>query len=189
MAEEWFAPEVEELGRLSFGLHRELAQSNDGKEKWGYLRSTGVSYSAGVKAKGEKGDRGEDWLRAGGSRGGVAGISEVFSDDNGPAWLKRGVGDSMEVIGDEGTLAQMYVQLSRTVSYIHEPYKFSRLIRLVIPFASANTSYKFVSHEASNFTTPLVQFPWKKTCVMNCPASKSSTHPPMPCRKSHAHVF
>jgi glycine/D-amino acid oxidase-like deaminating enzyme len=119
LAEDWFAAEVEELGRLSFRLHRELAENNAGRDGWGYLRSTGVSYSAGKLGKGRKGERerGEGWLRQGGSRGDVVGVSEVFGDDNGPMWLKRGEGDSMEVIGEEGTLAQVYVlsfNLTRT---------------------------------------------------------------------------
>jgi glycine/D-amino acid oxidase-like deaminating enzyme len=36
----------------------------------------------------------------------VVGVSKVFGDA--PAWLERSEGDSMEVIGEEGTLAQMY---------------------------------------------------------------------------------
>jgi glycine/D-amino acid oxidase-like deaminating enzyme len=123
LAEDWFSAEVEELGRLSFRLHRELAESNAGRENWGYLRSTGLSYSAGVKRNGKKAERGEDWLRAGGSRGDVAGVSEVFGDDDGPAWLKRAEGDRMEVIGEEGSLAQVYVQSHHYVPYIHRNNK------------------------------------------------------------------
>lgn len=108
LAEDWFAEECEELGRLSFRLHKQLAEENGGKEKWGYVESRGVSYSAGKEEKGRK-ERGEDWLRAGGSRGDIAGVSEGFSEDGvGPAWLMRGEGDSMESIGKEGSLAQMY---------------------------------------------------------------------------------
>jgi glycine/D-amino acid oxidase-like deaminating enzyme len=111
LAEDWFAAELEELGRLSFRLHRELAEQYGGREKWGYLRSSGVSYSAGKVGKGRRGERGEDWLRQGGSRGDVVVVSEVFVNDNEPAWLKREDGDSMEVIGEEGSLAQVYVIL------------------------------------------------------------------------------
>lgn len=111
LAEDWFGAELEELGRLSFSLHRELAEQYGGREKWGYLRSSGVSYSAGKvgMGKGRRGERGEDWLRQGGSRGDVVGVSEVFNDENGPTWLKKEEGDSMEVIGEEGSLAQVYV--------------------------------------------------------------------------------
>ncbi|PMD30747.1 FAD dependent oxidoreductase-like protein [Hyaloscypha variabilis F] len=105
LAEDWFAAPLEELGRLSFRLHRELAEANGGREKWGYLKSRGVSYNAG--SKGKKG-RGEVWLRQGGSRGDVVGVSEVFGEEgDGPAWLKRGEGDSLESIGEEGSLAQV----------------------------------------------------------------------------------
>jgi glycine/D-amino acid oxidase-like deaminating enzyme len=109
LAEDWFGAELEELGRLSFRLHRELAEQYGGREKWGYLRSNGVSYSAGKVGKGRRGESGEDWLRQGGSRGDVVGVSEGYVDDNGPAWLKREEGDRIEVIGEEGTLAQVYV--------------------------------------------------------------------------------
>jgi glycine/D-amino acid oxidase-like deaminating enzyme len=107
LASDWVASECEELGKLSFRLHKELAEKQGGKGAWGYERSRGVSYSAGRgwKGKGKK-ERGEDWLRQGGSRGDVVGVSKVFGDA--PAWLERSEGDSMEVIGEEGTLAQMY---------------------------------------------------------------------------------
>jgi len=109
LAEDWFGAELEELGRFSFRLHRELAEQYGGREKWGYLRSSGVSYSAGKVGKGRRGERGEDWLRQGGSRGDVVGVSEAYVNDNEPAWLKREEGDSIEVIGEEGSLAQVYV--------------------------------------------------------------------------------
>ena len=108
LAEDWFAAEREELGQLSFRLHRELTEENGGREKWGHVGSRGVSYSTGSRG-GRKGERGEDWLRQGGSRG-VVGVSDVSSDDNQLGWLKRGEGDSMEVIEEEGSLAQMYTQ-------------------------------------------------------------------------------
>jgi glycine/D-amino acid oxidase-like deaminating enzyme len=109
LAEDWFGAELEELGRLSFRLHRELAEEYGGWEKWGYLKSSAVSYSAGKVGKGRRGERGEDWLRQGGSRKDVVGASKVYVNDSGPAWLKREQGDSIEVVGKEGSLAQVYV--------------------------------------------------------------------------------
>ncbi len=107
VAEDWFGAELEELGRLSFRLHRELAEQYGGREKWGYLRSSGVSYSAGKVGEGRRRERGEDWLRQGASRGDVVGVSEAYGNYNGPAWLKTEEGDSIEVIGEEGSLAQV----------------------------------------------------------------------------------
>ena len=106
LAEDWFAASLEELGKLSFRLHRELAEAEGGREKWGYVRSRGVSFSAGAQTR--KGERGEDWLRQGGSRGDVVGVSELFGEGNGPPWLRREEGDSLESIGEEGSLAQVY---------------------------------------------------------------------------------
>jgi len=105
LAEDWFGPELEELGRLSFKLHRDLAAKEGGREKWGYSRSTGLSYSAGRASARAKKERGENWLREGGSRGDVG--SEVSGDSDGPGWLIRGEGDRVEVIGDDGSLAQV----------------------------------------------------------------------------------
>ncbi|KAE9365339.1 FAD dependent oxidoreductase [Stipitochalara longipes BDJ] len=105
LAEDWFTASLEDLGKLSFRLHRELAESNGGKEKWGYLSSRGVSYSTGVKGK--KGERGEDCLRQGNSRGDVVDVNEVFGEGDAPAWLRRAEGDSLESIGEEGSLAQV----------------------------------------------------------------------------------
>lgn len=51
LAEDWFAAECEELGRLSFRLHRELAERNGGRGKWGYMGSRGVSYRAEMRGE------------------------------------------------------------------------------------------------------------------------------------------
>jgi glycine/D-amino acid oxidase-like deaminating enzyme len=112
LAEDWFFGDSEELGKLSFRLHRELAEENGGREKWGYLRSRGLSYSAGAKG-GRKGKerRGEDWLREDRSRGEVVNFGGVFSDGDAPGWLRRGEGDNVEVIGKKGSLAQVFVTL------------------------------------------------------------------------------
>jgi glycine/D-amino acid oxidase-like deaminating enzyme len=85
LASDWVASECEELGKLSFRLHKELAEKEGGKGVWGYERSRGLSYSAGRgwKGKGKK-ERGEDWLRQGGSRGDGVGVSKVL------AMLRRG---------------------------------------------------------------------------------------------------
>jgi hypothetical protein len=107
-----------------------------------------VSDSAGRgwKRKGKK-ERGEDWLRQGGSRGDVVGVSKVFGDA--PAWLERSEGDSMEVIGEEGTLAQMYA-----ISLVHSSrFKKQLVMRSEIPYGSASSSYKPVSPAASSCTT------------------------------------
>jgi len=46
LAEDWFTAGWEELGGLSFELHSEVAEKEDGREKWGYPRRMGISYSS-----------------------------------------------------------------------------------------------------------------------------------------------
>ncbi len=73
---DWFSPSVIPLAELSYTLHRELAEKNDGKHQWGYTES--ISYSASVEQRDSTGRatgkkvRGEDWLLTGNSRAEVA---------------------------------------------------------------------------------------------------------------------
>jgi glycine/D-amino acid oxidase-like deaminating enzyme len=108
LAADWFSPSVAALGKLSFDEHRRLAEKFNGKEKWGYSQTTGVSYATGTRTK--KG-RGDDWLREGISRANTAGGSEFAGDDTQyPSWLTRVHGDNIEVITGVGKAAQVYVQ-------------------------------------------------------------------------------
>lgn len=70
---------------------------------WGYMRSTSASYSPGRRREGEK--RGDDWLRAGSSRA----ETQAGGAGEGPPWLRRMEGDSVEVINGEGGTAQVCV--------------------------------------------------------------------------------
>jgi glycine/D-amino acid oxidase-like deaminating enzyme len=110
LAKDWFSPSVAALGALSFEEHKKLSEEYDGRERWGYSRSTATSYTAGRgKAMGGR-RRGDDWLRYGASRAeaAAAGITEV-ADETEPRWLRRGEGDGVEVISEEGTTAQVWV--------------------------------------------------------------------------------
>ena len=93
------------LGELSFKLHRELAERFNGREDWGYSKSTGISLSSGTDADGGGGS-GEDWLRDGTSRAeGKSGTKGI--DGGGPAWLKRSPGCSLDVITADESVAQV----------------------------------------------------------------------------------
>ncbi|KAF2712477.1 FAD dependent oxidoreductase-like protein superfamily [Pleomassaria siparia CBS 279.74] len=106
LAEDWYAPSVAPLGALSFRLHRELAEANDGGKIWGYSTSTGISLSQDSEAA--VGGSGEDWLRDGTSRANAAGKEEEEAVDmDGPKWLKRVEGGSLEVITRDGSNAQI----------------------------------------------------------------------------------
>jgi glycine/D-amino acid oxidase-like deaminating enzyme len=107
LAKDWFSPSVAAVGALSFEEHKRLAEEFGGREKWGYIRSSGLSYTAGRKG-GKQGGRGDDWLRHGGSRADGLEVNEFSSDgDYTPGWLRRGDGDAVESISDAESTAQM----------------------------------------------------------------------------------
>lgn len=87
-----------------------MAEEFGGAEKWGYLRSKGVSYTAG-KGRVKGNGRGEDWLREGrGSRVDVVGEgSDLVDGGDWPEWLRRSEGDELEIIGEDGSVAQVWV--------------------------------------------------------------------------------
>lgn len=104
LAEDWFGPDVAALGELSFAEHRKLAESEGGREQWGY--SPSLPFSHASAPPGKKTKRGEDWLREGSSRARVA-TGAGHPPDQSPAWLRRDEGDHVEMIGDEGSTAQV----------------------------------------------------------------------------------
>ncbi|KAF2144861.1 uncharacterized protein K452DRAFT_316020 [Aplosporella prunicola CBS 121167] len=107
IAADWFAPSVAPLGGLSFRLHKELAEQHQGKERWGYSLSTGTSLSQDVANEEEAVlGSGEDWLQNGTSRAEAAG-GHSFSEGEGPAWLMRSNGSSLEVISRDASTAQI----------------------------------------------------------------------------------
>lgn len=81
----------------------------------GYMRSTGISYTSSLTGRRkEKEERGEDWLRQDSSRVSAAneGANEFVvceGEEAGPRWLNRSDGDEVEVIGEEGSTAQVWV--------------------------------------------------------------------------------
>ena len=81
LARDWFAPASTSLGRLSFDLHKKLAEEHKGYEIWGYSRSTATSLAETIGGSEE-----EDWLGEGTSRAKAAKrIAE--NDDSRPVWL------------------------------------------------------------------------------------------------------
>ncbi|MCJ1392023.1 hypothetical protein MMC18_004890 [Xylographa bjoerkii] len=100
LARDWFSPSLASLGALSFDLHKELSEHNNGAEKWGYCRSTGTSLAE------VKGKRGDEWLRDGTSRAEAAATHD-FKDGYGPAWLTRSRGGNVEVISEDDSTAQV----------------------------------------------------------------------------------
>lgn len=114
LARDWFSAASAELGALSFDEHRALADRDDGPRNWGYVRSTSLSLSlaaAGDKGKKEeKGGRVDVWCRDGASRAEAANGGDalaVAAVATPPPWLRSEQGDTVEVISEEGTVAQM----------------------------------------------------------------------------------
>ena len=102
LARDWFSPSLASLGALSFDLHKELAEQNNGAEKWGYCRSTGTSLAE------VKGKRGDEWLRDGTSRAEAA-ATHNFMEGSGPAWLTQSRNGKIEVISEDDSTAQVFV--------------------------------------------------------------------------------
>ena len=98
----WFNTRLEPLATLSRRLHKSLADEYGGAEKWGYVRSIGLS----LVEEGQK-SRGEDWILSGGSRSSVVvkeedseGRVEADGDNVTPSWLKSGRGGCKVIDAD-----------------------------------------------------------------------------------------
>ncbi|KAH7037514.1 FAD dependent oxidoreductase [Microdochium trichocladiopsis] len=107
LARDWFPPASTELGALSFEEHRRLAEQDDGARTWGYSKSTSLSLAFGKGrsvAKKGGGDRADA-----ASRTALAGVDDAqkVESSNIPSWLRRTEGDAVEVIGEEGSVAQV----------------------------------------------------------------------------------
>ncbi|KZP33023.1 nucleotide-binding domain-containing protein [Athelia psychrophila] len=80
-----------ELGVLSFRLHKELTEENDGGREWGYSGSLGISLSR-IKEGADSETPTSDQLFDGQSRRFMTGeFSTAWTDGEWPSWLKRGV--------------------------------------------------------------------------------------------------
>ncbi|KAI1379980.1 FAD dependent oxidoreductase [Hypoxylon crocopeplum] len=101
LAKDWFSSASAELGALSFEEHRKLAEKDGGAQKWGYARSTSISLSPATKSK----KRIDVWCRDGASRAEAANGDP--SAGIAPPWLRREEDDAVEVISEEGTVAQV----------------------------------------------------------------------------------
>jgi hypothetical protein len=100
-----FGASTVQLGLLSFRLHKELAEQNDGHRQWGYSRSTGASVVEGDPNEDQ--ESGDDWLFNGRSRAELAAAHEFHSNQEGPAWLGRKRGDDVKIISEDNSVAQV----------------------------------------------------------------------------------
>lgn len=121
LAKDWFSPASASLGELSFRLHKELADANDGPRNWGYAPSITYSLAINRRGVGSKKVRHEEWLEEGTSRAGVAGSGdaeqlptgddakrqEMLNPDGTPAWFVTQKNGSLEVISSPDGCAQV----------------------------------------------------------------------------------
>lgn len=84
-------------------MHQELAAEHRGREKWGYSRSTGTSFTEGRGSASFS----NDWMKDGASRAEIASKHEFVGEEAGPTWLMRREGDRVEVLSEEGGVAQV----------------------------------------------------------------------------------
>ncbi|KAI4102493.1 MAG: hypothetical protein LQ339_004647 [Xanthoria mediterranea] len=97
LARDWFAPASASLGRLSFDLHKKLANEHNGHEIWGYARSTATSLAETIGG-GEE----EDWLGEGASR--IKAAKKITeNDDTRPVWLAPQYGKPDIIDKGDGT--------------------------------------------------------------------------------------
>ena len=176
LARDWFSSSSASLGALSFDLHKELAEENNGMEKWGYSRSTGTSM---VEVTGKRGD---EWLRDGTSRAEVV-ATHHFEHGYGPAWLTRSKNGKVEIISRDDSTAQVYVTLhTYCMSARYRNLATLELILLLVtPSAYPNFSWKRPALGEFSSTSPLVLYPsLSLPPVLSCPLPLPPPLNPLP---------
>ncbi|KAK6501133.1 hypothetical protein TWF481_008981 [Arthrobotrys musiformis] len=138
LAKDWFGAASSQLGQLSFGLHRQLADANDGRRRWGYSPSNSYSFEKGTGEEGRK--RGDDWLRDGTSRvdasSGAAGDGNV-QRGNPPGWWNceggkvelSCTGDSTAQLDPHGLCEFLLEEVRRRGVIVRNPVTPSRILQ------------------------------------------------------------
>lgn len=137
LARNWFSPSVAELGAFSFDLHKQLAETFDGRSKWGWSQTTVINLDVtGSRKKGPKNGLGEgwDWIQSGESRTTATESTEDEDEEleEYPPWLNNFAG--AQPLADRKSTAQMWV-LPRTYQSSRADHWF-----LAILYACATSS-------------------------------------------------
>ena len=133
LAADWFAPPLSKLGKLSFDLHKQLAEQHNGHEAWGYSQSIGTSFAETVsESKASNGT--DDWLMEGVSRA-VAAENTQPSTGHAPYWLRSK--GHLDVLSGGDTTAQMYVYSTIRIGLL--------MFCVAIPAVSASFYFLLVS--------------------------------------------
>ncbi|KAL8975170.1 MAG: hypothetical protein Q9197_000594 [Variospora fuerteventurae] len=131
LARDWFPAASTPLGRLSFDLHKKLAEKHNGYKTWGYSPSTATSLAETNLEHGEV-----DWMGEGTSRAKAAKrIAE--NDDTRPLWLAQRHGQPDIIDKGDGTaqvdpyeLCQFLMSECRAQGVkVHQPAKATRVTR------------------------------------------------------------
>ncbi|KAI4290201.1 MAG: hypothetical protein L6R35_000524 [Caloplaca aegaea] len=131
LARDWFSAASTPLGRLSFDLHKKLAEKHNGYKKWGYSRSTATSLAETHLEDGEV-----DWMGEGTSRAKAA-KRIAGNDDTRPLWLAQRHGQPDIIDKGDGTaqvdpheLCQFLMSECRAQGVkVHQPAKATRVTR------------------------------------------------------------
>jgi glycine/D-amino acid oxidase-like deaminating enzyme len=175
-----FAPAVAPVGALSFRLHRELAEKYGGAERWGYSRGTAASLTRNQKSASKPGARGEDWIRDGGSRAAASGIINEFVTGVEPLWLTKEIGNDLEVVSEEGTVAQVDPKrLCRFLldAYLERGVKLYRPAKVVKADKNVRDKLSGVRMATDNGDEVDGKYTWVKLARSSC-NSDSSLHTP-----------
>ncbi|POS76742.1 FAD dependent oxidoreductase [Diaporthe helianthi] len=169
LARDWFGTGVASLAALSFDEHKRLADLHDGASKWGYSRSTSLSYTAASQGPGRRSQRGEDWLSYGTSRSGPATGSAPDGLDAHdahvlPPWLRREQGDTVKPLGDDKTTAQV------------DPLQLCRFL-----LKQCLDSGVHLSHPAR--ATAIMKDARGQLCSLRIADSQTSTETDVPCTR------
>jgi glycine/D-amino acid oxidase-like deaminating enzyme len=98
LAKNWFSRNVAQLGLLSFNLHAQLAEENDGRTKWGWSQS--MTFSA--DSLGNE----WDWLSNNNFRLDHKAAASETHNASDPSWVNPSV--KLQPMSESGTTAQVY---------------------------------------------------------------------------------
>ncbi|KAK4863144.1 hypothetical protein LT330_001922 [Penicillium expansum] len=106
LARDWFDSSLAPLGAMSFDLHHELATTQGGEKKWGFMKGTAFNLDT-VAQRQRGGPRGDDWLRTGTSRAETSAGSEDITPVEFSEWLTMQKEGIVEKISQGETVAQV----------------------------------------------------------------------------------
>jgi len=121
IARNWASGSTASLADLSFRLHDDLAAQWGGSEKWGYRRAKAVSVVGRGSSWTKDGDI-DDLGRSVRMKNRKAAVDRTDAEELG--WLREGVVQSTEELGDHDSIAQWYLIRSPAQFFLYDQYCF-----------------------------------------------------------------